>query len=167
MILRETAALTSAPPSVADIKKLAAAELSLPSRRRYVLLLFVAVTMAILVTSLIATEPALPPRTQAAFAVMLAMALVWAGFAGWVLSARRALFGRDRVIAARLGLTFSALSAGLMMAAGMWAGGGRPLVVGGFVQLALCLPAYWMLIRAKQRLHALLARKRELEARVA
>jgi hypothetical protein len=151
--------------SVAQLQKLAADELSFPSRRRYVLLFLVGTTMAVLTGSLLATEPNLPVRTQAAFAVMTAIALAWAGFAGWMLRTRRVLFGHDRVIAATMGLLFSALSGGLMAVAGLWGGGGRSLVIGGLVQLTLCLPAGWMLARAKRRVRVLVARRQVLEAR--
>ncbi|MFB9686442.1 hypothetical protein [Amycolatopsis plumensis] len=37
---------------------------------------------------------------MAAFAGLIAVGLAWAAFAGWVLSRRRPLFARDRVLGA-------------------------------------------------------------------
>ena len=50
-----------------------------------------------------ATEPGLPPRTNVAFAVLVAIGLCWAVFGGWAVTRRTPLFARDRVIAGWLG----------------------------------------------------------------
>ncbi|WCN05184.1 hypothetical protein [Streptomyces sp. M92] len=59
-----------------------------------------------------ATEPhALPPRAQAVFAGLIALGPASAGFAGWVLSRRRPLFAKDRVLSARIALAVPAVTA--------------------------------------------------------
>jgi hypothetical protein len=60
-----------------------------------------------------ATEPRLPPRTEVAFAVLVAIGLAWAVFGAWAVTHRAPLFARDRVVAGWL-----ALSAWLLFTAG-------------------------------------------------
>lgn len=150
-------------PSVADIQRLAAAELSLPSRMGHTALLVVSVMMAATICSLWATEPSLPLRTHVAFALIVGVALAWAIFALWVLARRRLLFGSDRVLAARMGLTFSAVGAAAMGALNYWGGFGRGAYLGALVQLALCGVALMLLVRARRHVAALARRRRALE----
>jgi hypothetical protein len=154
-------------PSVADIQRLAAGELSLPSRIGHVVLLVVSVMMAATIGSLWATEPSLPPRTHAAFAIIVGAALAWAIFALWVLARRRLLFGADRVLAARMGLTFSAVGAVSMGALGYWGELGRGAYLGALVQAALCGVALVLLVRAQRHVAALARRRQELEDQLA
>lgn len=137
-------------------------ELSARSRFAHVLLLLAAATMATITASLWATEPALPARTAAAFAVMTGMGLCWVAYAAWVLSARRVLLGRQRVVASALGTLFSAITlAGALAVGGL---GGKPaawlaaLVFAGMTALAVVL-----LMRAR-RDYARLCQRRELLA---
>ncbi|HET6707046.1 hypothetical protein [Amycolatopsis sp.] len=90
-----------------------AAPLSLRRRVGYVVLALAGLTGSGLIGLLWATEPGLPPRTQAAFAVLVAIGLAWAGFGGWAVTRRAPLFARDRVVAGWLGL-----AAWLLFAAG-------------------------------------------------
>ncbi|MFM9442368.1 transmembrane transport protein [Streptomyces acidiscabies] len=91
-----------------ELERALAAEVSLRSRMRHVALGLAGGCGAALVTVLWVTEPhPLPARTQAAFAALIAVDLAWAAFAGWVLSRRRPLFARDRVLGARLALAVS------------------------------------------------------------
>ena len=150
-------------PSVAEIQRLAAAELSLPSRIGHVALLVVSVMMAATIGSLWATEPSLPPRTHLAFAIIVGAALAWAIFALWVLARRRLLFGADRVLAARMGLTFSAVGAVGMGALGYWGELGRGAYLGALVQAALCGVALILLVRARRHVAALARRRQEIE----
>ncbi len=154
-------------PSVADIQRLAAAHLSLPSRMGHVLLLVMSLIMAAAIGSLWATEPSLPLRTHVAFALIVSIALAWAIFSAWVLARRRVLFGADRVLAARMGLTFSALGAVGMAALGYWGEFGRGAYLGALVQSVLCGVAVVLLVRARRRVEALARRRRQIEEQFA
>jgi hypothetical protein len=164
---RPQPSIDSPRPSVADIQRLAAAQLSLPSRMGHVLLLVVSVMMAAAIVSLWATEPSLPRRTHVAFAVIVSAALAWAIFALWVLARRRVLFGADRVLAARMGLTFSAVGAVGMGALGYWGEVGQGAYLGAVVQAALCGVALVLLVRAQRHVAALARRRREIEDQLA
>ena len=150
-------------PSVADIQRLTAAQLSLPSRMGHALLLVWSLMMAAAIGSLWVTEPSLPPRTQVAFAFIVSAALAWAIFSAWVLTRRRVLLGADRVLAARMGLTFSALGALGMGALGYWGDAGRGAYLGALMQTALCGLAALLLIRAQRRVEVLSRRRRQIE----
>jgi hypothetical protein len=149
--------------SIADIQRLAAGQLSLPSRFGHTLLLVVSLTMAAAIGSLWGTESSLPARTQAAFALIVSVALAWSVFAVWVLARRRVLFGSDRVVAARMGLAVSALFTAGMLAVGYWGGVGRPAYAGALVESMFCAIAAVLLVNARQRVAAFARRKRELE----
>jgi hypothetical protein len=149
--------------SVADVQQLAAAQLSVGSRVGYTVLLVVSITMAAGVGSLWATEPSLPTRTHVAFACIVGMALTWSVFATWVLARRRVLLGTDRVLAAKIGLAFSAMATTGIVSVGYWGGVGRPAYVGGLVNSALCVVAAVLFVRARRRLETLSRRRRELE----
>jgi hypothetical protein len=149
--------------SIADVQRLAAGELSLPSRFGHALLLVVSLTMAVAIGSLLATEPLLPTRTQVAFALMVAVALAWSAFAGWVLTRRRVLFGSDRVVAATMGLVFSALCTAGMLAVGYWGGLGRPAYSGALVESLFCGAAGFLLVNARRRVAVFARRRKELE----
>ena len=153
-------------PSVADMQRMMAAQLSLPSRLGHIVLLVASVTVATAVGSLWATEPALPLRTHAAFAFIVSAAVAWTAFAVWVLVRRRVLFGADRVLAARMGLTFSAMGAAGMGALGYWSGLGRAAYLGAIVQVLLCGLAAILLVRARRHVAALSQRRQALEARI-
>ncbi|WP_075738233.1 transmembrane transport protein [Streptomyces acidiscabies] len=89
----------------AELERVLAAEVSLRSRMRYVGVGLAGGCAAALIAVLWATEPdPLPARTQAAFAVLIAIGVAWAAFSGWALSRRRPLFAQDRVLGARLAL---------------------------------------------------------------
>lgn len=90
------------------LERALATEVSLRSRMRHVAVGLAGGCSAALITVLWVTEPhPLPARTQAAFAALTAVGLAWAALAGWVLSRRRPLFVRDRVLGARLALAVS------------------------------------------------------------
>jgi hypothetical protein len=153
-------------PSVADVQRLVAAQLSVPSRVGHVILLVASLVVATAVASLWATEPSLPVRTHVAFAFIVSAAAAWAVFAAWVLARRRVLFGADRVLAAKMGMTFSALAAAGMAALGYWGGLGRGAYSGALVQILLCAVAVVLLIRARRHVTALSRRRQELENRI-
>jgi hypothetical protein len=136
--------------------------LSRPGRWGHVALLAAALAMATTLGSLLATEPGLPLRTIIAFSVMLAMALAWVFYAGWVLVQRRPLYGRHRVVASSMGCVFAGLyTAG---AAALWLGAdipaAGPAAAIGVVMFCIGLV---LLIRARQQVQALQAWRRRLE----
>jgi hypothetical protein len=163
--------MTSAPstpfdsprPSVADVQRLVAARVSLPSRVGHALLLVAALTMATAVGSLWATEPSLPARTRIAFALIVSIALAWAAFATWVLRRRQVLFGADRVVAARMGFVFSAIGTAGLATAGYASGAGRAAYIGAAAESTLCVAALILLVRARRHVEAMRRRKQELE----
>jgi hypothetical protein len=146
--------------SIADIQRLAAAHLSLPSRVGHVSLLMASAMMAATIGSLWVTEPSLPWRTHVAFAVIVSAAVAWAIFATWVLVRRRVLFGTDRVLAARMGLGFSALGAIGLTALGLWGHAGRGAYLGALMHVVLCGVAAVLLVKARRRVEALSRRRR-------
>ncbi|MEV0173268.1 transmembrane transport protein [Streptomyces sp. NPDC050803] len=138
------------------LERALAAETSLRSRMRYVAAGLAGGCAAALITVLWATEPdPLPARTQAAFAGLIAIGLAWAVFAGWVLSRRRPLFARDRVLGARLALVVTVMSsaAGTALAAVRGTAAGALAVA--LAGAALVAAAGVLLARAQ-------ARRREL-----
>jgi hypothetical protein len=80
------------------------APLSLRRRLGHLAVLLAGLGGAVLVGALWATEPALPAPTAAAFALLTAVGLGWAGYGGWALTRRTPLFARDRVVAAWIAL---------------------------------------------------------------
>jgi hypothetical protein len=147
---------------VAALGHLARTELSLRARLGHVLLALVASAMTIVVVSLWLTEPALPTRTRAAFALLTIIGLGWVAYSVWVLSARRVMLARQRVVAGRLGVAFTGtFTAGCVLLAltsapdAIW-----PALVMSLVQLAVAL-VLWR--RAESAHAALLARREKLE----
>ncbi|UYQ63583.1 transmembrane transport protein [Streptomyces peucetius] len=103
-----------------ELERALAAEVSLGSRMRHVAVGLAGGCGAALIAVLWATEPhPLPVRTRAAFAGLIAVGLAWAAFAGWILSRRKPLFARDRVLGARLALAVTVVTgaAGTALAA--------------------------------------------------
>lgn len=149
--------------SFEQVRRLAGAELSLKARVGYVALLLVAAAMTVVVVSLWATEPALPIRTQLSFGVMAAIGASWVALAAWVLTRRRPLFARDRVIAGTMAVVFTSLFvAAALVALGITRGVAAFTMLGtGVVMLAL---ATRMLRDARRRFGALVARRHVLEA---
>src|SRR6266542_6921921 len=99
----------SPPTPAAAIQRLADVELSLRSRLGYVALLLAALMMTGVVGALWLTEPALPLRTQIGFALMVVIGLSWVAFALRVLTSRRMLLARHRIVAGRMAVAFTAL----------------------------------------------------------
>jgi hypothetical protein len=150
--------VTARTASAAAIRRTSLGALSMRARVGYVALLLVSVAGAGALASLWATEPALPARTHAAFAVLLGILLAWAAFATWVLRTRRALFGYDGVIAGRLSVAFSALYATGMTAVGIGTGLAGPWAAAG-VGLLMLGVALLNLRRATRRVIALTAQR--------
>jgi hypothetical protein len=142
-----------------DVSALLDRELSTRSRVGHVLLLLAASAMSTVIGSLWATEHALPARTATAFAVMTGMGLCWMAYAAWVLTSRRMLLGRQRVVAARMAALFSAVALAGALAVGLLAGvpAAWPAALVFATMLALAIV---LLVRA-QRDFAQLCRRRE------
>ncbi|MFE0701889.1 transmembrane transport protein [Streptomyces sp. NPDC058872] len=145
------------PDVPAELERALATEVSVRSRMRYVAVGLAGGCAAALIVALWATEPApLPARTQAAFAGMITIGLAWAAFSCWVLTRRRPLFARDRVLGARLALvaTTATGAAGTALAAARGTAGGALAV--GLVGACLVGAAGTLLARAQSRRRELL-----------
>lgn len=144
-------------------RRIARAELSLQSRVAHGALLAAALAMTVVLAALLLTEPGLPLRTRAALTVLAAIGATWAGYAGWVLTQRRVLFARQRVVAGWLALIFTSVFTAGGFAIGIMADVPAGLAAGG-LGLALVAGSGLLLARARRRLVVLLDRRRELEA---
>lgn len=155
-------------PSLEEVRKSLAGELSTRSRLVYTVLLLVDLGLAMAVASLWLTEPLLPARTQIAFGLLVAFALTWSGFLLWTLTRRKVMLARHRVLSGRIAVTFcsiftlGALALGLFQpdrqAAGLAMAG-----MGG----VLLLVAVALLVPAQRRYRELMARRVELERELA
>jgi hypothetical protein len=144
------------------LPRLLDAELSRPSRLGHVALLLVSMAMTVVVVSLWLTEPALPVRTRVAFGAMTVIGVAWMVFAGWVLTTRRVLLGRDNVVAGRLAVTFTAVFVAGALLVGYSAGGRAPFAAAA-IGVGLLGVAIALLVRARRRVAALTARRDALE----
>jgi len=150
-------------PSAGELRQRLAAELALPSRIGYTVLLLAGLAVTTVTASLLATEPALPARTRIAFALIAGAGFAWAGFAAWVLARRRVLFASHRVIAAVMGLAFSGLfTTGSL---GVWFAGSRQpgALAAAAVGAAMLAAAVLVLRGARRRVREITARKQEIE----
>lgn len=148
-----------------ELSQLADRELSVASRFWHVALMLLSLAMAAAVGSLWLTEPDLPLRTEIAFAAMTVTGLCWAGFAAWVLSARRVLLAVHDVVASRMAVFFcgAALSGTLVLA--LVQGKDAAWMAAGLFALMLAVAAV-LLARAQRRLRLLQERRAELERRL-
>lgn len=149
--------------SVAEMQRLIAGELSLPARLGHTALLLVALAMTAVIGSLWLTEPSLPVRTQAAFAVMGAIGLSWVAYAAWVLTRRRVLLAGHRIIAARMAVAFTTIFAAGSLALGLWSTAGNAAYGAAATGAVMLAAAIAMLLSARRRFAALMQRRRELE----
>ncbi len=145
-----------------ELLRLADTELSLRSRLAHVALLLVSLMMTGVVGSLWLTEPALPQRTQLAFAVMTAIGLSWAAFALWVLRSRRVLLARHRIVAGRMAVAFTALYVIGALTAG-YQSGERAAWAAAAVGVVMLAGAIALLAYAHREFARLMARRRVLE----
>ncbi|MEO8076762.1 MAG: transmembrane transport protein [Acidobacteriota bacterium] len=153
------------PRAKAALHRLVAAELSLPSRLGYVALLLAASMMTTVIGALWITEPALRPRTQLAFAVMMVIGLAWVVFAIWALTHRRPLLAGHAIVAGRLALTFTSLFLIGAAIAARTAGGVAPYVAAG-VGVMMVAAAAGLLWRAHATSTRLLERRAVLEREI-
>ncbi|MFJ6085000.1 transmembrane transport protein [Streptomyces sp. NPDC092369] len=147
-----------------ELERALAAEVSLSARMRHACVGLAGGCGAALIAVLWATEPhPLPARTRAAFAALIAVGLAWAAFAGWVLSRRRPLYARDRVLGARLALTVTTLTcaAGTTLAA--LRGTTAEVLTTAFAGTALMVAAGLLLLRAHSRRRELLRLRNSLQ----
>ena len=149
-------------PKTEELRRLLAAQLSLRSRLGHVALLGGSAAMTIVVTSLWLTEPALPTRTAAAFAVMTLIGLSWMVFSGWVLTRRRPLYGRDGFVAGCMAVTFTSTFAIGALAIGYSSGGKAPFAAAA-MGLVLVVAAVAVLVRARRNVARLKRRRDALE----
>jgi hypothetical protein len=158
--------MTTQKESMAMIQMLAHGELSVKARLGYVALLLVASAMTVGVVSLWLTEPYLPMRTQVAFGAMSLIGGSWVALAIWALTTRRVLLARDRVIAGKMSVTFTALFfAGALALAVM---SGTPAAFGAAATGAVMFGvALRVLSGARRRFAELAARRTELERQLA
>ncbi len=153
---------TPPPTLAADLRRLTVLELSLPARMGYIALLLAASTMTVIVTALLLTEEGLPRRASIALAVMAAIGLSWMGFAGWVLTHKRILLGRERIVASRLALAFSSVFVVGALLVGYQTANTSALAAAGLGVL-MVLVALSMLIRARRAFAQLSKRREALE----
>ena len=157
------------PPPAAlagELRRLTVLELSRRARAGYVGLLLGASAMTAVVGGLLLTEPSLPPRTSIALAVMVAIGLSWVGFAAWVLTRKRILLGRDRVVASRMALAFNSLFvAGCVAAAAIT--GAAAAFAAMAMGVAMLGVAAGLWIRARRQFEHLTTRRQQLERELA
>ena len=106
------------------------------------------------VGSLWLTEPDLPPRTRIAFAALCAIGSAWVIFCFWVLTRRKVLYARERIVSARIAVAASTafVVGSLTLGLTQQTRGGLLAAACGAVVLALAL----VLLRRAQQQHAAL-----------
>lgn len=146
----------------AELRQLTTHALSTRSRYGHVALLLAALMMSVLLGALLATEPALPDRTQVALTVMLGIGASWVVYAAWVLRHRRPLLANHRVVAGWMAVVFTTLFFAGASAMALTAGG-SVFQAAATVGAAMLAVAVAVLIRAYRNVARLQARRRELE----
>jgi hypothetical protein len=144
-----------------DLRRLTTLELSWSARLRYIGLLLGASTMTAIVAALLLTEPALPPRTTIALATLVAIGLGWVGFAAWVLTHKRILLGRHRVVAGRLAVGANIVFVLGAVLVGAATGSASAFTAAGLGVLMLGV-AVVMLLRANATFRRLSVRREQL-----
>ena len=145
-----------------DLRQLTALELSLPSRLRYVALLLAASAMSAIVIALLVMEPRLPLRTSIALGVMAVIGVSWMIFAAWVLTRKRVLLGRHRIVGGRLAVAFSTVFVIGAVAVGWTTSNASPYAAAAMGAVMLSV-AVTMLARAKRQYAQLSKRRDELQ----
>lgn len=145
-----------------ELQHLTTRLLSPRSRYGHVALLLVALMMCVLLGALLATEPELPDRTQAALVVMLGIGACWAAYALWVLRQRRPLLANHRVVAGWMAVAFTAVF--LAGALGMAITTGSAIFhAAAAAGIGMLILAVAVLVQAYRHVSWLQARRRELE----
>jgi hypothetical protein len=152
-------------PSISDMQRALASELSVGARIGHTLLLLTSFSVAAVTAALVLTEPALPPATLAALVMVTVVGLAWTAFAGWVLTRRRVLFASHRIVAARMAVAFSAL---YTVGAALLGPQGAPAWYAAMaVGVAMLGAAIALLVRARNRFRQLSAQRAGLERQLA
>ena len=154
------------PPTLADLSRLIDTALSPRERTRYLTLLMGALSVTVAVASVWLTESSLPLRTHLALGAIVVVGASWTIYATWVLVRRQTLLPTHRVVAARMGVGFSALFSMSSVAVAWWTPFGRQAVPAALVGTAWCVTAVVVLWRAQRRVAALRARRGALEQAV-
>jgi hypothetical protein len=157
---------TPPPALAAELRRLTNVELSLPARIGYVALLLAASGLTTVVSALWFTEPGLPSRTSIALAVMAAIGVSWIAFAVWVLSNRRILLGRQRVVAGRMAVAFTTAFVLGALLIGYATTNTAALAAAGLGLLMLAV-ALTMWLRARRAFAQLSKRREALEQQLA
>lgn len=141
-----------------EVIKRLEAPLSLRRRVGYVTVALAGLLGSGIVGLLWATEPGLPPRTEVAFAVLVAIGLAWTVFGAWAVTRRAPLFARDRVVAGWLGVAAWLLfTAGALVVTTL-----RHRIEPGLLVVVLVLGGVAVLrLRAVRRGRAALLRRKE------
>ena len=152
--------------SMVMVQKLARGELSVKARLGYVALLLASSAMTVVIVSLWLTEAVLPLRTHIAFGAMSAIGIAWGALSIWALATRRVLLARDRVIAGRMSVGFTALFLlGAIIAVLMT---GKTAAFGAAAMgLVMFATALRVLAGARRRFAVLVAQRAELESQLA
>ena len=155
---------TMSPTLGADaVRGLMQKELSFGARVGYTVLLLTGLAAAGLIGSLWLTEPGpLPTATHVAFGLIVAINLSWAAFAAWVLSQRKVLYAKDRVMAGWMAVVFCAVFLVFGLAIAVQRGNASAQIVIAALGAAQLIVAIAVLIRAKRRRRELLARRDDL-----
>lgn len=152
-------------PPIASLKH-ARIFASFRTRIAPLVLLIASTGMSVLLASLLLIEENLPARTVAALAILLLIGLCWIGYALWVLTARRSMLSNHRVVAGWISLgaaiTFTSGAAAVDATSNVAAA--RPAAGFGLI---LTITAGALLVRARRHYAALLARRADLETRIA
>lgn len=149
----------------AELQQLTTRLLSPRSRYGHVALLLVALTMCVLLGALLATEPAMPDRTQIALVVMLCIGACWVIYAFWVLRQRRPLLANHRIVAGWMAVAFTA--AFVVGALGMTIVTGSAIFyAAGAAGFGMLILAVAVLVGAYRHVAWLQARRLELERQV-
>ena len=134
----------------AKLRDLTDRTLSPAARYAHVALLLAAAGMAALMLALLLTEPGLPVRTVLAFGALLLIASGWIAYAGWVLSNRRPMLQRHRVVAGGMATGFSGSFVLVAAVAGMVTGAAAAWAAAALGGLMLVV-AVLLLVRARKR----------------
>ncbi|WP_439538982.1 hypothetical protein [Sphingomonas sp.] len=146
--------------------RIVSAELSTAPRIAHALLLAAALSGTAVTLALFITEPDLPLRTRAAFAVLSLIGMGWSAYALWVLTQRRVLYARQQVVAGWIAVAFTSVFTLGALAIGI--GSGIPVgFAAAAIGLAMVGAALVLLGRARRRLAALTAKRQALETQLA
>ena len=142
----------------ARLQELTDRSLAPAARYGHVVVLLAASAMAVLVTALLFTEPGLPLRTMLAFGGLLVVAACWIAYSGWVLSRRRPLFQRHRVVAGTMATVFSGAFTLAAVGGGLITGSALAWTA-ALMGAGMLLGAVLLLVHARRRHAALVARR--------